>query len=181
MNETELHNFLIRAQRGDREAFGYIYDHFRERIFKFIFFRVGHKEMAEDLMSDTFVKAWIKISDISSPRALSAWIYQVAKNNIIDYYRIRKTTIDIEEVSETLIDGDNPIDSANLKIEHRHLISILDKISSEQRLVIEYKFFEDLTNEEIASIMGKTEGAIRVLQHRAILKLKQLTKKKLKS
>jgi RNA polymerase sigma-70 factor, ECF subfamily len=180
LTETELQNLLFQSQNGNREAFGFIYDHFRERIYKFIFFRVGHKELAEDILSDTFVKAWVRIQDISSPKALSSWIYSVAKNNVIDYYRVKKVTIDIAEVSEFLVDAANPIDSANLSVEHAHLLDILSSISEEQRLIIQYKFFEDLTNEEIASIMGKTEGAVRVLQHRAILKLKQLIKRKIK-
>ncbi|HYE22343.1 MAG TPA: sigma-70 family RNA polymerase sigma factor [Verrucomicrobiae bacterium] len=180
MNEQELYNLLKKAQAGDRNSFGLIYDHFKEKIFRFIFFRVGHKELAEDILADTFVKAWLKIQDVNSPKALSSWIYQVAKNNIIDYYRIKKAaTVPIEEVSEILTDSVDPIDSTNLKIEHSKLLELIKHLTSEQQLVIQYKFFEDLTNEEIAGIMNKTEVSIRVIQHRAIIKLKQLSKRKL--
>lgn len=180
MNETELYNLLKKAQAGDRESFGFIYDHFRDKLYRFIYFRVGHKEIAEDLLADTFVKAWLKIENVLNHKALSSWIYQVAKNNIIDYYRIKGTaTVSIEEVSEILPDASNPVDSANLTIEHGTLMELMGSLSEEQRLVVQYKFFEDLTNEEIASVMNKSEGAVRVLQHRAVARLKQLLQKKI--
>ncbi|MBI2356231.1 MAG: hypothetical protein HYV13_03455 [Candidatus Doudnabacteria bacterium] len=88
MTDEELNKLLSEAQSGDHEAFGLIYDEYSGRIYKFIFFRVGHKEVAEDILSETFVKAWNKISQINSYKALSSWFYQVAKNNIVDYYRL---------------------------------------------------------------------------------------------
>lgn len=179
MNDQELNNALFRSQKGNQEAFGAIYDHFKERIYRFIYFRIGHKEISEDILSDTFVKAWLKIDQVNSPKALSSWLYQVAKNNIIDYYRIRKTTVDLEEVADIIIEeGVNPVDEANLQIEHLKILKLLDSLPKEQQDVIKYKFFEDLTNGEIAHVMGKTEGAIRVIQHRAIIKLKDLLNKR---
>lgn len=180
MNEIELNNAYSRAQQGDQAAFGLIYDYFKEKLYRFIFFRVGHKEVSEDILADTFVKAWLKISQVNSPKALSGWLYQIAKNNIIDYYRIKKTTVDLEEAENAFItDSANIVDEANLEIEHLKMLKLLREIPLEQQEVIRYKFFEDLTNEEIAHIMNKTEGAIRVIQHRAIIKLKELLNKKL--
>ncbi|MGE5392133.1 MAG: RNA polymerase sigma factor [Candidatus Saccharibacteria bacterium] len=179
MNEFELNNALFEAQQGKQEAFGRIYDHFRDKIYRFVFFRIGHREISEDILADTFVKAWVKIGQVNSPKALSGWLYQVAKNNIIDYYRIRKTTVDLEEVEDFLEeDAINPVDEANLTIEHRKIMILLERLPADQQEVIRYKFFEDMTNEEIAHVMNKTEGAIRVIQHRAILKLKELLHKK---
>ncbi len=181
MNDIELQNLLEKAQKGDRDAFGLIYDHFREKIYKFIYFRVGHKELAEDLLSDTFVKAWQKIEGVNTPKAFVGWLYQVAKNNVIDYYRIKGTSIiAIEEIAEVLPDSTaSPIDKANASVEMTTLMELMEMLPTEQRAVLEYKFFEDLTNEEIAAVMGKSEGAIRVIQHRAIDKLKQLLKRKI--
>ncbi|HTL39819.1 MAG TPA: sigma-70 family RNA polymerase sigma factor, partial [Methylomirabilota bacterium] len=89
MSEEELKKNLKLAQNGNSSAFAEIYDYFSEKIYRFIYFRVGHKEVAEDILADTFVKAWQKINQINSPLALSAWLYQIARNNIIDYYRVR--------------------------------------------------------------------------------------------
>lgn len=179
MTDQELENLLKKAQNGDREAFGFIFDEYSGRIYKFVYLRVGHKEISEDILADTFVKAWLKIAQINSHKALSSWLYQVAKNNIIDYYRVKKETVAIEDVESVLEDPYNAIDQANLSIEQRKIIELLEKLPSEQAQVIRYRFFEDLTNTEIAQLMDKNEGAIRVIQHRAIANLKELLSKEL--
>ncbi len=178
MTEAELKNYLQKAQLGSPDAFGFIYDHFAEKIYRFVYFRVGHKEIAEDILSDTFTKAWLKINQINAADALSGWLYQIAKNNIIDYYRLKKELVPLEEVEEILEDEASPVDATNLNLQQAKILQVLEQLSEDQQQVIKYRFFEDLTSEEIAYVMGKTEGAIRVLQHRAILRLKELLKKK---
>lgn len=181
MREEELNKFLYTAQSGDSESFGDIYDHYAPAIYRFIFFRIGHREVAEDILADTFVKAWLKIKYVNSPKALSGWLYQIAKNNIIDYYRIKKSVIALEEVEEFLLDdAASAIDIVNLTFDQKRLAEFVQALPKEQQQVIRYKFFEDLSNEQIALAMNKTEGSIRVIQHRAILKLKELVKAKKK-
>ncbi len=180
MTEAELKQLLQKAQTGDSAAFSRIYDEFAEKLYRFIFFRVGHKEVTEDVLSDTFVKAWQKLASINSPAALSGWLYQIAKNNIIDYYRIKKDFVPLEDVAEFLEDAVNPIDTINLSLDQGKILELIKKLPTEQRLVLQYKFSEDLSNEEIAYVLNKTEGAIRVIQHRALNKLKDLLKNKQK-
>lgn len=174
MTEEEFKFVLESCQKGDRAAFARIYDAYSERLYKFIYLRVGHKEVAEDILADSFVKAWVKIAQIHSAKAFPAWIFQIAKNNIIDYYRVRKGTIAIEEVEQVLEDAADPIDETNLAIDQQRILKELKKLPKDQQQVIRYKFFEDLSNAEIALIMNKTEGAVRVIQHRAIAKLQDL-------
>src|SRR3989338_4508580 len=180
MTDTELKQFLQKAQNGETEAFPRLYDEFAEKLYRFVYFRVGHKEVAEDILSDTFVKAWQKIRSVSSPESLSGWLYQIARNNVIDYYRIKKDFLPLDEVVDFLMDAVNPVDTVNLSLEQAKTLEILKNLNAEQQAVIKYKFFEDLSNEEIAQILNKTEGAIRVIQHRAIIKLKELTSNKFK-
>lgn len=179
MTDQELENLLKKAQKGDREAFGFIFDEFSSKIYKFVFYKTGHKEVSEDILADTFVKAWVKISQINSSKALSGWLYQVAKNNIIDYYRVKKETVALEEVENILEDPYNAIDRVNLSMEQEKVIELLKDLPREQAQVLQYRFIDDLDNSEIAELMNKNEGAIRVIQHRAILNLKQLLDKKL--
>ncbi len=178
MTEEQIIKALKLAQNGDRQAFGELYDHFAEKIYRFTFFRVSHKEVAEDILSDTFVKAWQKINQINSGGALGGWLYQIAKNNIIDYYRLKKDLIPLDELTDELPDAADPLDTLNLGLQQKKVLDVLDQLTEEQQQVIRYKFFEDLSNEEIAYVLGKTEGAIRVIQHRAILKLKELLNNK---
>ncbi len=177
MTAEELKLILRKAQNGDTQAFAVIYDYFAEKIYRFIYFRVGHKEIAEDVLADTFVKSWQKINQINSPDALSGWLYQIARNNIIDYYRVKKETVSLDEVSETLQDLAEPVNEVDASLLQKRILKILKQLPEEQEQVVKYRFFEDLTNEEIAYIMGKSEGAVRVIQHRAITKLKELLKK----
>ena len=178
MNEQELQNAFKKAQKLDREAFGLIYDFMSPKLYKFIFFRVGHKELAEDILADTFVKAWTKIEQVDSAKAFTGWLYQIAKNNIIDYYRIKKVTVNLEEVVEFLEDASSPVDEANMMIEQKVVLELMEYLPQDQQQIIKYKFFEDLENIEIAQIMGKSEVSVRVIQHRAINKLKELLNKK---
>src|SRR3989344_7804810 len=154
MTEAELKIWLQKAQSGDQDAFGRIYDHFADKIYRFIYFRVGHKEVAEDVLSDTFVKSWQKINQINSPEALSGWLYQIAKHNIIDYYRLKKELVPLGEVEEFLEDEVNPVDSINANMGQKRILDVLTQLSSDQQEVVKYKFFEDMTNEEIAYVMG---------------------------
>jgi RNA polymerase sigma-70 factor (ECF subfamily) len=178
MTEEELKYVLEACQKGDKIAFGRIYDQYAQRLYKFIYLRVGHKEVAEDILADSFVKVWTKIAQVNSSKAFSAWIFQIAKNNIIDYYRIRKSTIAIEEVEHTLEDAANPIAETDLRLDQKRILVALTSLPRDQQQVVRYKFFEDLTNAEIALIMNKTEGAIRVIQHRAIVRLQEILRQK---
>lgn len=176
MTEEDLNIALLKAQKGDQLAFGLIYDHFSQKLYRFVYFRVGQKEIAEDILADTFVKAWVKIGQINTPKAFSSWLYQVAKNNVIDYYRIKRELVPLDDVVEFLENAVNPVDEVNLNLEQRRILKAMENLPMEQQQVVRYKFFEDLSNEEIAYIMNKSEGAIRVIQHRAIFKLKSLLK-----
>ncbi|OGE81932.1 MAG: hypothetical protein A3H72_03795 [Candidatus Doudnabacteria bacterium RIFCSPLOWO2_02_FULL_48_8] len=177
MTEPELTNIIIRAQQGDRDAFGLIFEEYSHKIYKFIFLRVRHREVSEDILSDTFIKAWIKLSQITSQKALVSWLYRVASNNIIDYYRLRKETATLEEIENLIEDSYNPVKETDLSLDQKRMLELMRHLPKEQAQVIQYRFFEDLTNAEIAHIMDKTEGAVRVVQHRAINNLKQLLNK----
>ena len=180
--KEELNIAFIKAKSADPEAFARIYDFYAEPIYRFIFFRTGHKEIAEDILADTFIKAWLKINQVHSVKALGSWLYQIAKNNIIDYYRVRKNLVSLDEVEEFFLeDAASSIDELNLEFEQRVIINLLESLPLDQQQVIKYKFFEDLSNEEIALLLNKTEGAIRVIQHRAITKLKGLINRKKKA
>lgn len=181
MTEEQLKNALKLAQDGDRSSFGDIYDHFAEKLYRFIYFRVSHKEVAEDVLSDTFVKAWQKVHQINSSGALGGWLYQIAKNNIVDYYRLKKDLVPLEEITDDLPDAIDPIDSASLGLQQKKILDVMNELTEEQQQVIRYKFFEDLSTEETAYVMGKTEGSIRVIQHRAIARLKDLLKPRKKN
>jgi len=176
-NRDAVAQLLDKAKKGEEAALGEIYNLYFKKIYRFIFFRVGHKEIAEDLAEEVFLKAFTKIASITNENSFEGWLYQVARNLVIDYYRQKKQVIALDEVENTLEYETNVIDIVNLEGQQKILLKLIRELAPEQQMVIRLKFFEDLENGEIAQLMDKNEGAIRVIQHRAINKIKELIDK----
>jgi RNA polymerase sigma-70 factor, ECF subfamily len=170
----KLEQILRQAQAGQDAALTTLYNTYFERIYKFIYYRVSHKETAEDLTEDVFVKLFKKLKGLEQLAAFEGWMFQIARNQVIDYYRRKKQLIPLEEVENTLEYETNIVDIVNLQTEQVIFIKLLKELTAEQQQVIKLKFLEDIDNDIIAQLMNKTEGAIRVIQHRAITKLKEL-------
>ncbi len=171
-----LESLITKAKAGQQDSLAELYDWYFKKIYRFIFYRVGHKEVAEDLTEDVFVKAFAKISSVSNNSSFEGWLYQIARNTVIDYYREKKMIIALDEVENTLEYESNIIDVLSLQEQQKIFLKYLKQLTDEQQLVIKLKFLENLDNPEIAAILDKTEGAIRVIQHRAIQKLQELIK-----
>lgn len=163
-----------RALQGDEAAFSELYDLYFDKIYRFVYYRVNHKETAEDLVAETFMRVWNQLAKIENVNAFSAWLFQIARNLVIDYYRARKPNLDLQELENILEYEENFLDKTNLALAHKTFLGVFEKLSGDQRLVIKLKFFDELENHEIAKILNKSEGAIRVIQHRAIEALKKL-------
>ena len=168
-----------KAKLGDEKAFGELYELYFDRIFRFIYFRVNHKEIAEDLAEDAFIKAWTRIHHVKGA-SFGGWLYQIAKNTVIDHYRQKKTLVDLQEIENIIEYEQNIVEQTNMQIEQKRFMALLRQLTPEQQIVIKLKFLEDLENSEIAELIAKTEGSIRVIQHRAIQKLQELFNLELK-
>lgn len=175
INPERLSDEILRqAQKGSDAALTSLYNHYFERIYRFIYYRVSHKETAEDLTEEVFVKVFDKLKGLEQLAAFEGWLFQIARNKVIDYYRSKKQTVALEDVENTLEYETNIVDIVNLKTEQMVFIKLLKELNPEQQQVIKLKFLEDIDNDIIAKMMDKTEGAIRVIQHRAIARLKEL-------
>jgi RNA polymerase sigma-70 factor, ECF subfamily len=175
-NEELLIN---RAQNGDPDAFRVLYDHYVGPIFRFIFLKVSSKARAEDLTHDVFLAGWQKINLYQS-RGLpfSSWLYRIARNKVIDHYRTNKSHSAIEDVDESLFGiDDDASDSIDSSIKFARIKIHFDKLSPIQKDVTVMRFIEDLSHTEIAKALNKTEGAVRLIQHRAIKNLRSLLEK----
>ena len=169
------------AKLGDKEAFGRLYQLYVDRIYRFVFFRVGQqKEIAEDIVADIFVKVWEKIETFKEglpagqgrQGSFQAWVYMIARNRVIDYYRSVKNHTALHE---GLIDDTKNVEETVLVgLEIERVKAALAYLTEEQQEVIVLKFIEDVPYREIAVILGKREDAIRALQSRAIKELKKI-------
>ena len=173
-NQDSITALLAKAKQGNQEALAEIYDLYFKKIYRFIFFRVGHKQLAEDLAEDVFLKAFTKLADANEGASFQGWLYQIARNLVIDYYRQKKQIVDIDELENTLEYESNIIDVLDLQHQQKVLLRLMKQLGHEQQIVIKLKFLEDLDNAEIAEMLHKSEGAIRVIQHRAVTKLQEL-------
>lgn len=167
---------LIRkSQGGDERAFGELYDIYISKIYRFIFFRVGRqKEDTEDITHQVFMSAWQNMSKYES-RGLpfSSWLYRIASNAVIDYYRTHRSHIDIDTVPEEMVvELSNATTELDSQLNMSYIHVALAKLEPEQQNVLIMRFIEDLSTKEIAIALEKSEGAIRVIQHRALKQLK---------
>ena len=168
--EADIQNLIIRAQDGDREAFGQIYDLFAARLFNFLVGKVKHKEICEDLVQTVFLKAWTNLGSYKprSSAKFSTWLYQIANFTLIDYWRTRKTTVDLDEVENL----SQMATDQKLYEDYGFLWSALSRLSLPYQTVLDLRFRQQLSVSETAAVMNKSEISIRVLQHRALKALK---------
>ncbi len=167
-------SLITNAKAGDESALTELYERYFEKIFRFVYYRVGHKETGEDLTEDVFLKAFKRLHSITEAHRFEGWLYRIAKNTIIDHYRKRKSTVAIEEIENTLEYETNLVDIVNLQTNQIKLLKTLKQLPAEQQIVLKLKFFEQLENPEIAELLHKSEGAIRVIQHRGLTQLRTL-------
>ncbi len=167
-------NIIERAIKGEASAFGLLYDKYQEQIYRFIYLKVGHREEAEDLTHQVFLKTWGSIDRYNFQGfPFSAWLYQIARNQVVDYYRTKKVNITLESIAELKIEShySNEID-VNSDIEK--VKQAIHKLNPKQQDVIILRFIEDFSLSEVASILDKTETAVKLLQYRAIKNLKRI-------
>lgn len=178
MQEHDLNRLIKRAQQKDKEAFGEIYTFFYKPIFRYLYFSVRNRELAQDLTQDTFFKAWkALLSGSTSNGSFKAYLYTIARNLVIDYYRKKKeVSLDaIGEYVEHLLVED-PQDLISQDEDKQMVSNALTKLEENERQFIVLRFFEDLRFSEMAKILGKGEGSVRVATHRVLKKLRIMLK-----
>jgi RNA polymerase sigma-70 factor (ECF subfamily) len=172
LNEATLIWF---SQRGDRDAFASLYDMYRHGIHRYILIRVADPELAADLTSMVFLKAWENFNTFRLGRSLfAAWLYRIAHNAVIDHYRTRNTVVSLEEVTSMKLSYTDEVDKKiDLQILTQGLIEGLKGLTSTQKEVLILRFIFGFTTPEIARSLNKQQGAVRALQMRGLKRLAQ--------
>lgn len=166
---------LVRAaQQGDGEAFGKLYDQYVDAVFRFIYYRVNDRALAEDFTSETFLRALRRISSINyQGRDIGAWFITIARNIVFDHtksarFRLELTTGEIIEGNEVEA---GPELAVLTRLTNNRLLEAVNSLGDEQKECIVLRFLNGLSVAETASVMGKNDGAIKALQHRAVKRL----------
>lgn len=167
---------VIRAAvEGDSSAFGSLYDHYLPQIYRFVVVKVGSREEAEDITHQVFLSAWTKIKTYAyRGHPFSSWLYQIARNLVVDHYRARKNDVSLEKLDpdSSIIPAAAHFDLA-AKMEFEAVRSAMLTLKPEYQDVIILRFIEDLPVKDVAGILKRSEGAVKLTQHRAIKALRK--------
>jgi RNA polymerase sigma-70 factor, ECF subfamily len=176
----EMRALVERAQAGDRAALEELYLLHFDRIYSYLHVTVGNKHDAEDLTTQTFLKMLESIGKFRWQSApFSAWLFRIAHNLSMDHFRASRRWQPEEEVPEPPADESTSAEMGALEsIGQKSMMALIEDLSGEQQQVLTLKFVFNFSNGEVATILNKTEGAIKSLQHRALASLqKQLEKR----
>ena len=171
-NEAEL---AQRASQQDQAAFAELYNAYVDKIYKYIYYKVGNPQDAEDLCEQVFLKAWEAIGRYTwCGHPFSSWLYKLAHNLVVDHYRTRKETLPLNDVLATSAEPVDPENMLRQTLDACELRDAILQLTAEQRQVIALKFVEGYENSDIAQMMNKKEGAVRALQYRALRSLQSI-------
>ncbi len=181
ITDDQVISLVPRCQRGDQAAVETLYMLYADRIYRYLLARVGDAEQAADLTTEVFVRMIERLPGFWLNRqrpaaSFSAWLYRIAGNLAVDYHRRRERLEHVSLEAEPTLPATDP--DPDVVAEHhesaQRLAQALQALSEDQRLVIIGKFVEEMSNSEVAAWLGKTEGAVKSLQHRALQALGRL-------
>ena len=171
-SESEL---ISQASQGDSEAFGVLYEKYIDQIYNYIYYRTSNGDDAEDLCSRVFIRALRHIEryeDRGYP--FSAWLYRIAHNLIVNWYRDRERTDEVplaDQYPPPTING-SVEDRIEIRDENNQLMKVINSLPEDRKELLVLKHVDGLTNLEIGQIMDRTEGAIKALYHRTLESLR---------
>lgn len=160
---------ISEAQAGKEAAFSEIYRRYQPAVRTFIFYRIGDDMLADDLTAEVFVRLVDKIDTfVYRERPFIAWLYTIAGNIVKDHYRRHNRITKLPLLEDEIADSPGPAQTTDLFLAQDMLVEAMSELNEIQYQVIIYKFVENRSNPEVARLLGKTEGAVKSIQHRAL-------------
>ncbi|MFF0182575.1 sigma-70 family RNA polymerase sigma factor [Micromonospora sp. NPDC005223] len=174
----EVSALVVRAQAGDAEAFGLVYDQYVDQVFRFIYRRVLDRQVAEDLTSETFLRALRNLASFRRPGGdFGAWVTTIARNLVINwqrsYQRRERPVAELRDASP-VDQAPSPEAAAVTTLTREALLAGIEQLNPAQQQCITLRYLRELSIEETAQVLGKTPAAIKALQHKALRALRGL-------
>jgi len=182
ISDEDMARLLQRAQHHDPAAFDRLYELYADRIYRYVWYRVRDTELAEDLTADIFVQMMqslptFRIRTSGTVAGFSGWLYRIAHNYLHHFYRRGEREEKMQQMREETQAGPaNQPDLADLAATHERAASVhqaIARLPADQQAVLIHRFWEQLSHTEVAALMGRSEGAVRALQHRALANLRR--------
>jgi len=166
---------VTRALTGDESAFGDLYEYYLDDIYHYMYYRVSCPQEAEDLSEAVFLRAW-KALDENPPDevAFRLWLYRIAHNAVVDHYRARKEFVGLEAAANIPDPIDGPEEAVADQEKFATLHRAMQSLNQDQQQVLACRFIAGLSHAETAAIMARSEQAVRALQYRALVVLRNL-------
>jgi RNA polymerase sigma-70 factor (ECF subfamily) len=159
------------AQRGDSEAFGQVYDLYVDSVYRYVYYRLGSHQLAEDLTSETFLRALRRIDSFTwQGRDIGAWFVTIARNLVTDHFKSSRFRLEV--TTAEMLDRDRADDGIEdtvvERMQHVELLKAVRQLRHDQQECIVLRFLQGLTVAETAEVMGRSDGAVKQLQLRAV-------------
>ena len=171
--DNNEYQIIKECQGGSLESFGLLYDKYINKIYNYLYYRLPNQSIAEDITSQSFIKA-LKAINTYEPKkgSFSSWLYRIAKNNLVDYYRANKNNLNIDDIwyLEDKSDIEASVDKS-IKIDE--IKKYLNNLKKEQREIIILRVWDEFSYEEISDIVGKSEASCKMIFSRSLKKIKQ--------
>ncbi|RBM17908.1 ECF subfamily RNA polymerase sigma factor, BldN family [Streptomyces sp. PT12] len=176
-DSRRMMDLVERAQGGEAEAFGCLYDHYSDTVYRYIYYRVGGRATAEDLTSETFLRALRRIGTFTwQGRDFGAWLVTIARNLVADHFKSSRFRLEV--TTGEMLDANeverSPEESVLESLANSALLDAVRKLNPQQQECVTLRFLQGLSVAETARVMGKNEGAIKTLQYRAVRTLARL-------
>ncbi|WP_344053661.1 ECF subfamily RNA polymerase sigma factor, BldN family [Streptomyces thermoalcalitolerans] len=176
-DSARMMELVERAQAGEPEAFGRLYDQYSDTVYRYIYYRVGGRATAEDLTSETFLRALRRIGTFTwQGRDFGAWLVTIARNLVADHFKSSRFRLEV--TTGEMLDANeverSPEDSVLESLSNAALLDAVRRLNPQQQECVTLRFLQGLSVAETARVMGKNEGAIKTLQYRAVRTLARL-------
>jgi RNA polymerase sigma-70 factor (ECF subfamily) len=172
VRSDELREVIAQAQDNNQFAYEHIYNRYVDMLYRYLYARCQNTTLAEEALSELWLRVVQYLPNFRIPehgvdQAFTSWLYRIARNLSIDM--VRKDRLTTDTLPETLISTDPDLDDSLLAQDNRRILkAAMDKLTVEQREVIHMRFHEDRTSAEVAVLTGRSESAVKALQHRAL-------------
>lgn len=175
-DESEVQRLVAACQTGDVEAFGKLYDLYVDVLYRYVYYRVD-KEEVEDLVENVFVRVWENIDKyVPGEHPFSSWLFRITHNLVVDHYRTHRKHVSLRDNLPRHVNqsDDSPSDWASMKMNQGLIREALVKVKEPYQQILVLKYLSGFSNKEVAQIMQKNEGNIRILHYRALKALRDV-------